>query len=141
MAEKKASGFSLKDQLFNKERVEYLAGLFSDSNPDFASNQFVRDAMRTLTKLELKERIVHIAKTLEKYLSADFKTATSQILSSLPPPLDPNKTDDDFGDFIFAPLGEFVVRNGLSKTHLRVSLKTLKAIMQRIEKPKRNGWV
>ncbi len=131
MAEKKASGFSLKDQLFNKERVEYLAGLFSDSNPDFASNQFVRDAMRTLTKLELKERIVHIAKTLEKYLSADFKTATSQILSSLPPPLDPNKTDDDFGDFIFAPLGEFVVRNGLSKTHLRVSLKTLKAITQR----------
>ena len=98
-AGKKASGFSLKDQLFNKERVEYLAGLFSDSNPDFASNQFVRDAMRTLTKLELKERIVHIAKTLEKYLSADFKTATSQILSSLPPPLDPNKTDDDFGDF------------------------------------------
>ena len=29
---------------------------------------------------------------------------------ALPPPLDPSKSDDDFGDFIFAPLGEFVVR-------------------------------
>jgi 3-methyladenine DNA glycosylase AlkC len=39
--------------------------------------------------------------------------------------------DDDFGDFILAPLGEFVVRNGLTKKHLRRSLRTLKEITKR----------
>ncbi len=129
--EKKLSGFSLKDQLFNRERVAYLAGLFSNANPEFAYKDFIRETMRKLTTLELKERIVHIAKTLEKYLAEDFKTATSQIVRSLPPPLDPTKTDDDFGDFIFAPLGEFVVRNGMARRHWRVSLNTLKEITQR----------
>lgn len=129
--EKKLSGFSLKDQLFNRERVAYLAGLFSNANPEFAYKDFIRETMRKLTALELKERIVHIAKTLEKYLAEDFKTATSQIVRSLPPPLDPAKTDDDFGDFIFAPLGEFVVRNGMARRHRRVSLNTLKEITQR----------
>jgi 3-methyladenine DNA glycosylase AlkC len=49
----------------------------------------------------------------------------------LPQRLDPTGTDDDFGDFIFAPLDEFEVRNGLSKKHARISLKTLKEITQR----------
>ncbi len=73
--------------------------------------------MKRLTELELKERIVHIAETLEHYLTADFKVAAKQITAALPAPLDPSKSDDDFGDFIFAPLGEFVVRNGMAKNH------------------------
>lgn len=129
--EKTSPSFSLKDQLFNRERVKYLAGLFFDANSDFDAARFVREVMTKLVKLELKERIVHIAETLELFLAEDFKTAAAQIVKSLPPPLDPAKSDDDFGDFIFAPLGEFVVRNGLSKKHLRTSLKTLKEVTQR----------
>lgn len=87
--------------------------------------------MKQLTKLELKERIVHLACTLEGFLSPDYRVAAQQIVAALPPPLDPTKSDDDFGDFIFAPLGEFVVRNGGSKQHLAVSLRTLKEITQR----------
>lgn len=126
------SGFSLKDQLFNKNRVEYLAALFFAADNSFDAPGFVRATMKQLTKLELKERIVHIASTLEDYLSSDYRVAAKQIVAALPPPLDPTKTDNDFGDFIFAPLGEFVVRNGLAKQHLALSLQTLKALTMRI---------
>ena len=130
-ANKAKPRFSLKDQLFNRGRVEYLATLFQDSDSSFDAQGFVRETMKQLTKLELKERIVHIAAVLENHLATDFRTAAKQIEQALPPPLDPTKTDDDFGDFIFAPLGEFVVRNGLEKKHLKLSLRTLKAITQR----------
>ncbi|MCC6509424.1 MAG: hypothetical protein IT423_09970 [Pirellulaceae bacterium] len=125
------TGFSLKDQLFNRDRVEYLAELFRSADSSFNATGFVRDTMQSLLQLELKERIVHIATILERYLDPDFRSAAKQILAALPPPLDPTRTDDDFGDFIFAALGEYVVRNGLSAKHLSLSLKTLKAITQR----------
>ncbi len=125
------SGFSLKDQLFNRDRVEYLAGCFVGAHEDFDGPGFVRDVMKPLAKLELKERIVHITSVLEHHLAKDYRVAAKQITHALPPPLDPQRTDDDFGDFIFAPLGEFVVRNGLQKKHLKLSLRTLKSITQR----------
>ncbi len=125
------AGFSLKDQLFNRDRVEYLASLFHHADCQFERTAFVRATMKGLTDLELKQRIVHIASTLEKFVADDYKLAAKQIVDMLPPPLDPTKTDDDFGDFIFAPLGEFVVRNGLEKRHLKLSLRTLKALTQR----------
>lgn len=125
------AGFSLKDQLFNRERVEYLANLFAESLDEFEAEAFVRQTMRRLNRLELKQRIVHIAETLEKFLSSDFTVAAKQITTALPPPLDPHRNDDDFGDFIFAPLGEFVVRTGVDKKHLALSLRTLKALTMR----------
>jgi len=130
-SEKTGSGFSLKDQLFNKDRVQYLAGLFAASDESFDASGFVRDVMKGFKPLELKERIVHITVVLETYLAADYRVAAKQMVDALPPPLDPKLTDDDFGDFIFAPLGELVVRNGLAKKHLKLSLKTLKALTQR----------
>ncbi|OYP37487.1 hypothetical protein [Rhodopirellula sp. MGV] len=123
--------FSLKDHLFNHDKVCYLADLFVVADASFDRDRFVEQVMAKLTELELKQRIAHIAEVLNDYLSPDFKTAAKQITAALPPPLDETLTDDDFGDFIFAPLGEYVVRNGVSKKHLRVSLRTLKEITQR----------
>ena len=127
----KGTGFSLKDQLFNGNRVQYLADLFRATDSRFDATGFVSDTMKQLKKLELKERIVHIASHLERHLSTDYRVAAKQIATALPAPLDPSKTDDDFGDFIFAPLGEFVVRNGMDKRHLKLSLKTLREVTQR----------
>lgn len=123
--------FSLKDHLFNKESVTYLAELFAKSDPAFKKDAFIAQVMTKLKKLELKERIVWIAEVLEDHLSKDFKKASKQIVKALPAPLDPLKTDDDFGSFIFAPLGEYVVRNGLSKEHLELSLQTIHELTQR----------
>ncbi|MBX3419440.1 MAG: hypothetical protein KF851_17680 [Pirellulaceae bacterium] len=123
--------FSLKDHLFNSQKVQYLAGLFSVAVPGFDTTGFTHAVMKRLKRLELKQRIALIAETLEPYLDRDFPTAAKQILSALPPELDPNKTDDDFGDFIIAPLGEYIVRQGLAKQHVAISLKTLKEITKR----------
>lgn len=131
MAGKLRSGFSLKDQLFNAERVTYLAGLFQDSHSAFNAEQFVRQVMERLPELELKQRIRHIAEVLRNFLSEDFRLAAGQIVAALPAPLDPSMTDDDFGDFIFAPLGEFVAHQGISRKHLKLSLKTLRELTMR----------
>ncbi len=131
MNDKQGIGFSLKDHLFNEEKVQFLANLFNVVDDNFEAGSFVRDVMKQLLQLELKARIVHIATVLENYLAHDFRVAAKQIVAALPQPLDPALTDDDFGDFIFAPLGAFVVRNGLAKKHLPTSLKTLKEITQR----------
>ena len=40
--EKKGTGFSLKDELFNKNRVQYLADLFSVADKGFDAASFVQ---------------------------------------------------------------------------------------------------
>ncbi|MAZ30134.1 hypothetical protein CL655_02515 [bacterium] len=124
-------GFSLKDELFNKAKVTKLASELAPVVPGFKADTFVADVCSQFPMLELKERIAHIADVLERYLDNDFKTACTQIVAALPAPLDPTKTDDDFGDFIYAPYGEFVARHGASATHLKTALDTLKELTQR----------
>lgn len=128
---KTSSSFSLKDHLFNRPKVMYLAERFESSDQSFDGEGFVQATMKGFKKLELKERIVHIAGQLESFLPDHFPEAAKQIVNALPPPMDPDKSDDDFGDFIFAPLGEYVVRNGMDKEHLKLSLETLQQLTMR----------
>lgn len=127
MAEK----FSLKDHLFNERKVQYLADLMVDASPKFKGNAFVTDVMSELLNLELKDRIRHITKVLAKHLPNNYEAATTVILKALPPPLDPTKTDDDFGDFIFAPFGEYVATYGCSLEYLNTSLRVLRELTKR----------
>ena len=65
------SGSSLKDALFNKERVAYLAGLFVAVDSSFDTKGFVKAVVKKLPVLELKARIQWIAEVLERYLPTD----------------------------------------------------------------------
>ncbi len=112
MASPTNAGFSLKDELFNAEKVGYLGGLLAGGLADFDRAGFEDQVMAKLLDLELKERINWIAEVLGQHLPADFAAAAEAIEASLPPPLDPTLTDDDFGDFIFAPFGAFVAARG-----------------------------
>ncbi|MFS4582736.1 hypothetical protein [Phaeobacter sp. C3_T13_0] len=139
-----ASGFSLKDQLFNREKIRYLAGLFTAADTTFDPDRFEVDVMAELPKLELKQRITLIAEVLVRHLPEDLEDAAPILLGALPPPLDPSLSDDDFGDFIFAPLGEFVVLRGLD-TAPDLSLRLLSEITQRFSmewaiRPFLNRW-
>jgi 3-methyladenine DNA glycosylase AlkC len=111
--------------------VAYLASCFSNVDSSFDAQGYVRTVMRGFNDLELKQRIVKLATVLEDYLHPDFRKAARQIVAALPPPLDPTLRDDDFGDFIFAPLGEFVVRRGLEGPHVSDALRTLKQVTMR----------
>ncbi|MEO1733326.1 MAG: hypothetical protein AAFR45_06815 [Pseudomonadota bacterium] len=139
-----ASGFSLKDQLFNAEKVAYLAGLFAAADPQFDAARFQSAVMARLLDLELKERIAWIAACLQKDLPADLIGAAAVMRAALPPPLDPTRQDDDFGDFIFAPLGEVVVSMGL-ESEPELALDMLCDVTQRFSmewavRPFLNQW-
>jgi len=122
-------GFSLKDQLFNVEKVRYFAGLFYTADSDFDAEGFEAEVMATMLDLELKARMNLIAEVLENYLPKAFPLAAKRIHEALPLPLDPNKTDDDFGLFVLGALGEYVARNGLND--LPVALPLLREITKR----------
>ncbi|WP_298847852.1 hypothetical protein [uncultured Ruegeria sp.] len=124
-----AQGFSLKDQLFNAEKVNYLSKLFANAEPSFDAPEFQDQVMSRLPELELKERMAWIAACLQQAVPGDLPAVAPVILRALPEPLDPSKSDDDFGDFIFAPLGDWVADIGLG--HLDLALGVLEEVTQR----------
>ena len=122
MAEK----FSLKDELFNATKVKKIALEIKNIFDAFEEELFQKEVLEKFPHLELKERIYHIRDCLKKYLPSNYVEATTLLLKSLPPPLDPTKKDDDFGDFIYAPYSDFVLTFGCSKEHLAFSLEALR---------------
>jgi 3-methyladenine DNA glycosylase AlkC len=139
-----APGYSLKDELFNPSTVGDLAAMFVRADPAFDAARFQSEVLAAFSELELKQRIAHIAAVLADHLPRDFATAAKVIEAALPPPLDPTKTDNDFGRFIFAPLGEYVVNQGLER-HFSSSVKLLEVLTQRFSmeyavRPFLNRW-
>lgn len=124
-----SEGFSLKDQLINPEKVALLSDWLQGAAPGFNASDFQAQVMSRLPELELKARILWIAEVLEGHLPADFAAAAEVIHKALPPELDPTRTDDDFGDFIIDPFGQFVARNGLDD--LDAALPLLHALTRR----------
>ncbi|MEM7441510.1 MAG: hypothetical protein AAF393_18145, partial [Pseudomonadota bacterium] len=122
------SNFSLKDQLFNAQTVEWLANQFRASLDPAA---FKAEVMERMLDLELKQRVAWIAEVLARHLPQDFPAAADAIEAALPPALDPTKTDDDFGDFILAPLGDYVATHGLDEANVSRALTALHQITQR----------
>ncbi|MFN3187978.1 MAG: hypothetical protein ACK42D_00310 [Candidatus Paceibacteria bacterium] len=123
--------FSLKDHLFNQKKVKYLASLLTNADSKFAKEVFVDEVMSRFPELELKDRIRHITDVLTRHLPADYKKAVEVVIKSLPSPLDPTKSDNDFGDFIFAPYGEYVAKYGCEEKYLSISYKALEELTQR----------
>ena len=127
MAEK----YSMKDDLYNAKKIHKIASEIKAVYSAFAQEEFEKETVEKFPELELKERIFHIRDMLVKYLPDDFKEATKILLKALPPELDPTKTDDDFGDFIYAPYSEFVTQRGCCEEHLEFSYGALREITKR----------
>lgn len=123
--------FLLKDHLFNKTKVSSLAREIKAVYPTFKKEFFIKEATRDFDTLELKARIHAIRSALRTHLPTDYRTAVGIILRALPKPLDPKNTDNDFGDFIYAPYGDFVAHYGNNKKDLFFSLRALKEITKR----------
>lgn len=123
--------FSLKDQLFNAETLADLVVGFQRAQPDFPVEAFSAAVLSKFSELELTARIQHIADCLHAVLPSDFSAAAQIVQQALPPELDPSKTDDDFGHFIFASLSQYVADHGCSAEHIDCALDTLQAITRR----------
>lgn len=123
--------FSLKDHLFNRDKVTLLAAELAAVHPAFEAERFVDDVVEQFPTLELKARIAWIAHCLREHLPVDYPEAIAVILQALPQRLDESLTDDDFGDFIYAPYSFLVADYGSTPEHLEVSLAALREITMR----------
>lgn len=123
--------FSLKDHLFNKTKIQQLATEINRVYPAFDKKNFAKKVVAKFPELELKARISWIATCLKQYLPQDYREAVNVILESLPAPNDPALSDDDFGDFIHAPYGEFVAQYGCTQRDLTFSLDALYQLTMR----------
>lgn len=123
--------FSLRDFLFNSEKVTKIANEIFAVHPQFEKKLFITQTLEEFPKLELKQRITHIAAMLQRYLPSDYSKAVTILLKALPAKNDETKTDNDFGDFIYAPYGEFVARYGRAQNDFEISLNALYEITMR----------
>ena len=123
--------FSLKDALFNQEKVHKISVEIASVYNDFNAKVFEEEVLHLFPELELKERMYHMRDMFKKYLPDNYVEATTILLSALPPELDALKTDDDFGDFIYAPYSEYVVAYGCNDVHLDFSLQALREMTKR----------
>ncbi|OGG67138.1 hypothetical protein A2929_01305 [Candidatus Kaiserbacteria bacterium RIFCSPLOWO2_01_FULL_45_25] len=123
--------FLLKDMLFNESKVRRLATEIASVYPAFDSKGFCKKVVSAFPEQELMERIAGIRDALYGFLPSDYRSAIKVIMSALPPALDNTKTDDDFGDFIYAPYSYYVAKYGCDKKYLSVSLKALEEITKR----------
>ena len=123
--------FSLKDHLFNEKKISYLIENLSKCCKTFDKSKFKNEVLKEFPRLELKERIHWIRICLEKHLPFSYRENVRIILNSLPPPLDPELSDNDYGDFIFEPFNNYLAHNGLQKADLEFSLISIKEITKR----------
>lgn len=126
MAIKAKPSFSLKDQLFNADTLRLLSDGIAGVHQSFDQAGFERSVLKAFPDLELKQRIDWIVTALESHLPKDYARAAPILEACLPPPLDPAKTDDDFGRFIWVVPGEYAARHGCTDAHLTQSLNLLK---------------
>ena len=123
--------FSLKDHLFNEEKVNLISNQIKNKFLGFRDEEFKREVLGRFPFLELKERILHISNCLKKYLFDDYLKSVNLLIDSLPEPLGDDKLDGDFGDFIYSTYAEFIKSFGCKQKYLYTSLNALKEITKR----------
>jgi 3-methyladenine DNA glycosylase AlkC len=114
----------MKDGL-NKAAVERLAAAVNKTSSTLPTKAFVTAACRGLNKLELKDRVIHVADTLASCLPADIPTSLAT-LRQIPNHWDSGDQDDPLRGFVAWPLFMFVSRHGLG--HFEDSLETLRVM-------------
>lgn len=125
------TGFSLKDQLFNKRTINHFATHIHAAYPNFDSKGFQKSVLQPFPELGLKQRIEHTTLTLNDFLPRAFNKARKVLLAALPDPLDPSLTDNDFGEFIWVIPGEYIAKYGCDESKLHDALDFLSQSTQR----------
>ncbi len=137
------AGFSLADQLFNAQSIRDLAQQHAVL-PGFEAGRFEARAVQGLDGRGLLERLDWLADCMEAELPRAFPAMADALEAAMPPPLDPTRSDDDFGRFIHAVPGILAVRHGL-EDHRDRALDLLHAATQRFSmefyiRPFLNRW-
>lgn len=137
------AGYSLADQLFNRDSLSDLGREFAVL-PGFDPARFVEETTPRLAALGVHARLEVIADGLAAQLPTPFLEMADALEAAMPAPLDPARKDDDFGRFIHAVPGVLAVRHGLSD-HPHRALDLLHAATKRFSmeyaiRPFLNRW-
>lgn len=122
---------ALKDQLCSQAKLYMIADMVHAAYVPFKRDAFIQDTLKQFPSLELLQRIQCISSQLRTFLPNNYKEALQILVAALPPELDPTKTDDDFGDFIFMSFSTFVALYGCTTTQYQESLAALKEMTKR----------
>ncbi len=115
---------ALKNGL-NKSAITRLAANLKRVFPTFDSTSFVSSSCKGLGKLELKERVAHVACQLAKYLPSDYSKALSIIVESASQ-WNRGQEDDPLRGFAAWPLFRYIEVEGLHEP--KASLAALREI-------------
>ncbi|EIE52530.1 hypothetical protein AL036_19115 [Salipiger aestuarii] len=107
-----APGYSLAEQMFNPDSAADLGAQFA-MLPGFDTARFLHAALPRFAGQGIHDRLGILADALQDQLPADFPAMADALEATMPPPLDPSRSDDDFGRFIHAVYGVLAARHGM----------------------------
>lgn len=103
--------------IYNKNSLTKLAIAIRQADPDFESSLFLDHALQGLNKLELKERVLHIAKSLKEYLKHPYEDSIDILISILAPEEDHLsfewENNGGISGFLIWPLTTYIELYGL----------------------------
>lgn len=108
-----------------KPAISRIASALQQTLNSFDRTRFMKEAMRGIDQLELKERVTHLIDVLHRHLPSNFQES-AQILSRLPTAWDPGDPDDPLRVFAAWPVTDYVGVYGLD--HPEIALDTLKQL-------------
>ena len=117
--------FPLLKNFFDRRLVQQIADRISLIHPEFAAAHFVKAVDAELHALDLKQRLVLIARELRAFLPADYPVALDILLAILEDDRHSFEPIEDPG-FRLLPIPTFVERYGLA--HPRQSLDAMAII-------------
>ncbi|WP_208989647.1 hypothetical protein [Pseudovibrio sp. POLY-S9] len=74
-------------EVFNQASIERMASALAGVHPSFLASGFTAEALDGLSELELKERSLHLARCLRRYLPEDYSEALRIMMTTLSAPL------------------------------------------------------
>jgi 3-methyladenine DNA glycosylase AlkC len=106
-------GTPLKE-LMGKRLIALIGESLADAAPGFDPGRFQTRAVRGLSKLELKERALHIAHVMAEQLPADFDELAPLLIKSLGPPLAATE-GNGLATFFYFPHAHLIAAYGVSR--------------------------
>ncbi len=98
--------------LLDKEAITHLAKNLNLVDSEFKSRKFINDALKGIEPLGIKDRGVHIAQSMHRFLPECYSDALDIIMHSLTPPLE--KTEDNgLAPMFYMPHNSFVAMYGV----------------------------
>lgn len=122
-------GFLFKD-VFNSDLLLLMSKRIESKYSKFDSEGFTCLILKTLDKLELKERSNLISDCLFKFLPGDYSKALSILLNSFDSDLEGDILAG-FEGFYYMPIAGFVSKYGTEEMHFQESMNALLEITKR----------